>query len=53
MKKEFIILKTGRNEFKKVEITNIIFIKADGNYTKVITDEEEILSLIPKCTTSD
>jgi len=34
-KKHTIFLKTGRGELTKIRIENIIYLKADGNYTHI------------------
>jgi len=36
MKDEFIVLKTGRNELTKVAVNEILYFKADGNYTRIV-----------------
>jgi len=44
MKKEFIIFKTGRKEVRKLDLDTILYIRAEGSYTRIITiTKEEIL----------
>ncbi len=42
MKDEFIVLKTGRNELTKVAVNEILYLKADGDYTKIKVKSGEI-----------
>lgn len=55
MKDEFVVLKTGRNELTKVLIDDILFLKAEGNYTeiKIKTGEKITISRNLKNTLED
>ncbi len=46
MKNEFVVLKTGRNEFRKIDVNGILYLQADGNYTilKTINEGDIILT---------
>ncbi len=35
MENEFIVLKTGRNELTKFAVNEILYFKAEGNYTRI------------------
>ncbi len=41
MKDEFIVLKTGRNELTKVAVNEILYFKADGDYTQIRLESGE------------
>ena len=41
MKKKYVFLKTGRNELTKICVDEILYLKADGDYTNIKTSTDE------------
>ena len=45
MKETHVILQTGRNELSYIKIDDILYLKADGNYTHIKLKTEEVLTV--------
>jgi len=43
MEDKFVVFKTGRNELTKVNISEILYLKANGNYTYIKTVNDTLI----------
>ena len=46
MEDKFVVFKTGRNELTKVNISEILYLKANGNYTYIKTTTGELTGIL-------